>query len=37
VFVAGSDSIAMIMPEIESRLADMRSHEDLSRSTDGSS
>lgn len=36
VFVAGSDAIAMIMPGIESRLSDMRSLEDLSRSTDGS-
>ncbi len=36
VFVAGSDSLAMIMPAIEARLADMRGHEELSRSTDGS-
>jgi NAD(P)-dependent dehydrogenase (short-subunit alcohol dehydrogenase family) len=36
VFVAGSDAIAMIMPGIEERLSDMRSHEKLSRSTDGS-
>jgi hypothetical protein len=37
VFVAGSDAIAMIMPGIEARLNDMRDHEELSRSTDGSS
>jgi NAD(P)-dependent dehydrogenase (short-subunit alcohol dehydrogenase family) len=37
VFVAGSDAIAMIMPGIEARLSDMRGHEGLSRSTDGSS
>jgi NAD(P)-dependent dehydrogenase (short-subunit alcohol dehydrogenase family) len=36
VFVAGSDAIAMIMPGIEARLNDMRGHEALSRSTDGS-
>ena len=36
VFVAGSDAIAMIMPGIEARLSDMRDHEELSRSTDGS-
>jgi NAD(P)-dependent dehydrogenase (short-subunit alcohol dehydrogenase family) len=36
VFVAGSDAIAMIMPGIEARLSDMRGHEELSRSTDGS-
>ncbi len=36
VFVAGSNSIAMIMPAIEARLSDMRSLEELSRSTDGS-
>jgi NAD(P)-dependent dehydrogenase (short-subunit alcohol dehydrogenase family) len=36
VFVAGSDSIAMIMPGIEARLSDMRAHEELSKSTDGS-
>lgn len=36
VFVAGSDAIAMIMPGIEGRLSDMRAHDDLSRSTDGS-
>jgi len=36
VFVAGSDAIAMIMPGIEARLSDMRSHDELSRSTDGS-
>jgi NAD(P)-dependent dehydrogenase (short-subunit alcohol dehydrogenase family) len=34
-FVAGSDSLAMIMPGIEARLRDMRTHEDLSKSTDG--
>jgi len=36
VFVAGSDAIAMIMPGIEARLSDMRSHDGLSKSTDGS-
>ena len=36
VFVAGSDATAMIMPGIEARLSDMRDHEELSRSTDGS-
>ena len=35
-FVAGSDAIAMIMPSLEARLSDMRSHNELSRSTDGS-
>jgi NAD(P)-dependent dehydrogenase (short-subunit alcohol dehydrogenase family) len=37
VFVAGSDAIAMIMPGIEARLSDMRDHEELSKSTDGTS
>jgi NAD(P)-dependent dehydrogenase (short-subunit alcohol dehydrogenase family) len=36
VFVAGSDALAMIMPGIEARLSDMRGHQQLSRSTDGS-
>ena len=35
-FVAGSDAIAMIMPGIEERLRDMRSHDELSKSTNGS-
>ncbi|MBB3398812.1 SDR family NAD(P)-dependent oxidoreductase [Rhizobium sp. BK060] len=35
-FVAGTDALAMIMPGIEERLRDMRTHESLSRSTDGS-
>ncbi|ASS54136.1 SDR family NAD(P)-dependent oxidoreductase [Rhizobium leguminosarum] len=36
IFVAGTDAIAMIAPGIESRLSDMRTHDELSRSTDGS-
>jgi hypothetical protein len=35
-FVAGTDAIAMIMPGIESRLSGMRTHHELSRSTDSS-
>lgn len=37
VFAAGSDALAMITPAVEARLADLRSHDMLSRSTDGSS
>lgn len=36
IFVAGTDAIAMIMPCIEGRLSEMRTHDELSRSTDGS-
>jgi NAD(P)-dependent dehydrogenase (short-subunit alcohol dehydrogenase family) len=36
IFVAGTDAIAMVAPGIEGRLSDMRTHDELSRSTDGS-
>ena len=35
VFVAGSDALAMIAPRVEARLQEMRSTEELSKSTDG--
>ena len=35
-FVAGSDALAVARPALEARLEEMRAHEDLSRSTDGS-
>jgi len=35
-FLAGSDAVAAFKPVIEARLEELRSHEDLSRSTDGS-
>ena len=35
-FYAGSDALAGIPPAVEARLQDMRDHEELSRSTDGS-
>ena len=36
VFVAGSDALGVITPAIEERLRDIRAHEMLSNSTDGS-
>ena len=36
VFVAGSDALSVITPAIEDRLRDMRTHERLSKSADGS-
>jgi len=36
VFVAGSDALSVITPAIEDRLRDMRAHERLSKSADGS-
>lgn len=35
LFVAGSDALAMITPAVEARLEAIRTHEALSRSTDG--
>ena len=35
-FLAGSDALAAFTPVIEARLEDLRSYEELSRSTDGS-
>jgi NAD(P)-dependent dehydrogenase (short-subunit alcohol dehydrogenase family) len=35
-FLAGSDALAAFKPVIEARLEELRSHEDLSRLTDGS-
>jgi NAD(P)-dependent dehydrogenase (short-subunit alcohol dehydrogenase family) len=35
-FVAGSDALAVARPALEARFEEMRAHEGLSRSTDGS-
>jgi NAD(P)-dependent dehydrogenase (short-subunit alcohol dehydrogenase family) len=35
-FVAGSDALTVAKPALEARLEELRAHEDLSRSTDGS-
>lgn len=35
-FVAGSDALAVAMPALEARLKELRTYEDLSKSTDGS-
>ena len=35
-FVAGSDSLAVLVPELEARLQELRAYAELSRSTDGS-
>jgi NAD(P)-dependent dehydrogenase (short-subunit alcohol dehydrogenase family) len=36
-FVAGSDALAVVKPALEARLEELRAHENLSKSTDGSS
>jgi NAD(P)-dependent dehydrogenase (short-subunit alcohol dehydrogenase family) len=35
-FVAGSDALAVVKPALEARLEELRTYEDLSKSTDGS-
>ncbi|MGF6916017.1 hypothetical protein [Paraburkholderia sp. 40] len=35
IFAAGSDSLTMIIPELEARLTDMKIFEALTKSTDG--
>jgi hypothetical protein len=37
VFAAGSDALAAIRPALEGRLAEMRAHDALSRSSGGAS
>jgi NAD(P)-dependent dehydrogenase (short-subunit alcohol dehydrogenase family) len=35
-FLAGSDAVAVVQPDLEARLQEIRTHEELSSSTDGS-